>query len=253
MPDPRAARIRPSPVFDAHVPRVLTHAESAGLSARIRSGDAAALDTLCRHHLAYAWTLARRWRGGMPLDEAEGAALFGLVRACREWEPDRGRFVNCLYLWVRGELARAYEPTNSPIPIPYGSVIARNATRRGVRLAGVRPDQQARRAAWAEAVYGPERFDSDDVAPKARDVIDGRPDARDSIDHADDLADLRSALDCLDDRERTIIAARFGLDDGRPKTLAEVGPTVGLSRQAVANAERAALDKLRRLMRADGR
>ena len=56
---------------------------------------------------------------------------------------------------------------------------------------------------------------------------------------------LRSALEALDSRERFIIIERYGLDDGSPKTLEEVGREMGLTRERVRQLEKIAIKKLK--------
>ncbi|MDQ1702631.1 MAG: polymerase primary sigma factor, partial [Frankiaceae bacterium] len=56
---------------------------------------------------------------------------------------------------------------------------------------------------------------------------------------------LRSALKSLESRESQVIAMRFGLDDGKPRTLNEIGTMFGLSRERIRQIEREAMAKLR--------
>ena len=55
----------------------------------------------------------------------------------------------------------------------------------------------------------------------------------------------RRVLDSLDGREERVIRLRFGLDDGRPRTLEEVGHEFGLTRERIRQIEAKALRKLR--------
>jgi RNA polymerase sigma factor (sigma-70 family) len=55
---------------------------------------------------------------------------------------------------------------------------------------------------------------------------------------------VRVALDCLPERERQVITLRFGLEDGEPKTLEQVGRRVGLTRERVRQLEEQALRRL---------
>jgi hypothetical protein len=61
----------------------------------------------------------------------------------------------------------------------------------------------------------------------------------------DELSEL---LEVLDDRERKIIFKRFGLDDGKPKTLEEVGKKFGVTRERIRQLQNIALAKLRRAL-----
>jgi RNA polymerase primary sigma factor len=61
----------------------------------------------------------------------------------------------------------------------------------------------------------------------------------------DELSEL---LEVLDERERTIIFQRFGLDDGKPKTLEEVRTKFGVTRERIRQLQNIALAKLRRAL-----
>jgi RNA polymerase primary sigma factor len=56
---------------------------------------------------------------------------------------------------------------------------------------------------------------------------------------------ISDVLDELSERERSVLRLRFGLDDGRAKTLEEIGETLGVSRERVRQIEGEALTKLR--------
>ncbi|NLG47377.1 sigma-70 family RNA polymerase sigma factor, partial [Gordonia sp. (in: high G+C Gram-positive bacteria)] len=64
-------------------------------------------------------------------------------------------------------------------------------------------------------------------------------------------SDIRKVLSTLDERERQVITLRFGLDDGQPRTLDQIGRTFGLSRERVRQIEREVMGKLRQGDRAD--
>jgi RNA polymerase primary sigma factor len=56
---------------------------------------------------------------------------------------------------------------------------------------------------------------------------------------------LKDAIDQLEERERQVISMRFGLDNGKSKTLREVGETLDLTRERIRQIEREALSKLK--------
>jgi RNA polymerase nonessential primary-like sigma factor len=63
--------------------------------------------------------------------------------------------------------------------------------------------------------------------------------------------DLRRVLATLDDREQSVIRLRYGLDDGQPRTLDQIGRQFGLSRERVRQIEREVMSKLRQGDRAE--
>ncbi|MFN6052080.1 MAG: sigma-70 family RNA polymerase sigma factor, partial [Planctomycetia bacterium] len=61
---------------------------------------------------------------------------------------------------------------------------------------------------------------------------------------ADDLTQVKDLLTKMDPREATVLKMRFGLDDEEPKTLKEIGESLGLTRERVRQIESEALEKL---------
>lgn len=57
--------------------------------------------------------------------------------------------------------------------------------------------------------------------------------------------DLQEALDSLSSRERQVVRWRFGMDDGRTKTLQEIGEMMGVSRERIRQIESSAFKKLK--------
>ena len=66
-----------------------------------------------------------------------------------------------------------------------------------------------------------------------------------------DSSDIRGVIDTLEKREQDVIRLRYGLDDGVPRTLDQIGRRFGLSRERVRQIEREVMAKLRDGNRAD--
>ena len=64
-------------------------------------------------------------------------------------------------------------------------------------------------------------------------------------------SDVRAVLGTLEEREQDVIKLRYGLDDGMPRTLDQIGRRFGLSRERVRQIEREVMAKLREGDRAD--
>ena len=68
----------------------------------------------------------------------------------------------------------------------------------------------------------------------------------DEMIDSDNLKHVFKMLETMDPREATILRMRFGLDDAEPRTLKEIGETMGLTRERVRQIENEALNKLAR-------
>jgi RNA polymerase primary sigma factor len=88
---------------------------------------------------------------------------------------------------------------------------------------------------------------SDDDSTEFGEIV-GDEDAQTPFEFRDKSIrdELNELLEVLDDRERTIIFKRYGLDDGKPKTLEEVGKKFGVTRERIRQLQNIALAKLRR-------
>ena len=83
-------------------------------------------------------------------------------------------------------------------------------------------------------------------------VMDGNSKSPDiEMVEADDLKHVLDLLDKMDQREATVLRMRFGLDDEEPKTLKEIGESLGLTRERVRQIESEALSKLSESMHAE--
>src|SRR5262249_39435958 len=83
-------------------------------------------------------------------------------------------------------------------------------------------------------------------------VMDGNSKSPDiEMVEADDLKHVLHLLDKMDKREATVLRMRFGLDDEEPKTLKEIGESLGLTGERVRQIESEALSKLSENMQAE--
>lgn len=157
--------------------------------------------------------LARRRRGdATDVQDLMQEGVLGLMEALRRFDPDRGtRFSTYAVFWVRHALRRGQLRDEQTVRIPEG------ARARGKGLSRV-----------------------EDVPPLA-----SAPTLDAQLDDSRNLTELPSALEQLPRRERWIIRQRFGLEGTPPRTLAQLGEELGVSRQRVRQLERRALARIR--------
>jgi RNA polymerase sigma factor (sigma-70 family) len=222
---------------------LLSRDEEAALGRAVKrggpGGDAAA-DELVLRNIWLARHVASRCRRDLQVDDAEGAARLGLVKAARRWDADRGvRFGTYAYTVMRHEIADERERSMAAVPMD------RNTRARFERYhtgGSVVPGRHAKRMGDAVAAYARLRevgrlddLGTPDEAVDRREKDDG---------DAEITALVLAELEQLPDRERAIIRRRFGFE-GEPETLAGIGERLGLTRERVRQLERIALERLR--------
>lgn len=187
----------------------------------------------------------------------------GLLRAARRFDPDRGiRFTTYARWWVRAQMTRALETAGRMVRLPGGAVEQlRNLQRAMERLdqAGIDytleevaaeigiDKQRANLLLSHRGIVSIDQPDEDGL--KVGDRLPSEGDRADPLLNAsliEELGHMESAMDrVLDDRERYILCEHFGLRGRNARTMADIGKTMGLSRERVRQIESAALRRLR--------
>jgi len=211
-------------------------------------------------------TVARRYaHRGLPLDDLVQEGTVGLLRAVDLFDPARGyKFSTYAVWWIKQALRRALATQVPLVHVPINvqderARLARQAHALHAAL-GHPPSPGELAAATGVPLARVDALTAPLPAPVPLDQImgDGEtttlgdllpdPDADqpDALAEAHALAAaVRAALATLDPRARAILVARHGLDGVPPRTLQEIGRSLGLTRQAVQQAEARALARLR--------
>ncbi len=187
----------------------------------------------------------------------------GLLRAARRYDPDRGiRFTTYARWWVRAQMTRALETAGRMVRLPGGAVEQlRNLQRAIERLeqAGIQYSMEdvaaeigvdKQRAELLLSHRGIVSIDQpDDDGLRVSDRLPTQAEHIDPHNNAaliQELTHMEDAIDkVLDERERYIVCEHFGIRGRSPRTMADIGKTMGLSRERVRQIESAALRRLR--------
>jgi RNA polymerase primary sigma factor len=244
---------------------LLSAAEERELAGAIAQGDLLARTRLVRANLRLVITIARDFQGrGMALEDLIGEGNLGLIRAAQKFDPRFGtRFGTYARHWIREAIREALINTLPTIRLPNHVVRRltqwRRAERALRRVLGYDPThdqiasslgltaaqrdmiEQALRATRFTRERGP-RDDGGDWMPEEMPDLREAPEA--ALEADEERRDLQRRLDRLDDRERTVLTHRFGLDGEPPLTLKEVSLRIGVSREKVRQIEIAAVHKL---------
>jgi RNA polymerase sigma factor (sigma-70 family) len=237
--------------------RDLEHRVAEGQKARHR---------LIEMNLRLVISVARRYvNRGLPLEDLIQEGNLGLFRAVDKYDPKRGwRFSTYAYWWIRQGVTRAIADQARTIRMPVhtgqllnrlGEVrrqleqrIGRDPTPAEIAAEIGLPEERVLETLVASreplslesTILGTDNSTLADVVPD-----DGAPDAQEQVELSERRTKLDEVLDALTPRERAVIRLRFGLEDGTPLTLAEVGHRLGVSRERVRQLEADGLRKLR--------
>lgn len=260
--DPVSALLREA----AHYP-LLTADEEVALAKRIEKGDQPAKDRLILSNLRLVVSIAKRYQSrGLDLEDLVGEGQRGLIRAAEKYDWRKGfRFSTYATWWIRQAISRAIADTARTIRLPVHLIEqiskvsqARQTLRERLhhepsdievaKEAGMTPEQIAHITKTSQDVVSLETpIGQDDGETTLGEVVVNHdaPKPEDVATERIMREDVRRALSILDPREQRIISLRYGLENGKPRTLEEVGRIFGVTRERIRQIEQRATAKLR--------
>lgn len=246
--------------------KLLTPAEEIELARRIAKGDMLAKKRLVQSNLRLVVSVAKKYQGrGLPFLDLIQEGNVGLIRAAEKFDAERGyKFSTYATWWIRQGITRALADKSRTIRVPVHMVETINALRKVTRKLsqelGRRPTMEElakemqvsltkvkeilaanRLPLSLDTPYGEDEDNS--LAELVEDENSKRPE--DSTEASLMSADIRGVLKMLTQREREVLILRFGLNDGKQRTLEQVGKLVGITRERTRQIELKALRALR--------
>ncbi len=235
------------------------------LAIAIGSGNIQARDRMVRANLRLVVNIARGYTGkGLSLQDLIEEGNLGLLRAVEGFDPAIGtRFSTYASYWIKQSIKRALINSAKTIRIPAYMVELLSKWRRATtRLADElgrtpTPEEIARVLGLprkklpiikkAIRIYNltPQTDQAEAGWSLGEMIMDERMQTpEDTLVENDNLIHVLRQLEIMDQREATVLKMRFGLDGHMPRTLKEIGESLGLTRERVRQIETEALNKL---------
>lgn len=240
------------------------------LARKIKRGDAEARSLMIRANLRLVVKIAHDYSNiGLPLLDLISEGNIGLMKAVERFDPKKGgKLSTYAAWWIKQSIKRALANQSKTIRLPVHLVDKISKMRRtSLRMAeelGRDPTDEELAAELNTTPHKVAQLKTVSIRPASLDAPMGEDentqfgdivkdeDALSPFEMLRDKAlkhDLEDALEELDERERMIVRARFGLDGEKPLTLESIGEKFNVTRERIRQLQNIALRKLKRLLR----
>jgi RNA polymerase nonessential primary-like sigma factor len=258
---------------------LLTPQEERETAELARAGDFSARQRMIERNLRLVVSIAKNYVGrGLPMIDLIEEGNLGLMHATGKFEPERGfRFSTYASWWIRQSIERAIMHQARLIRLPVHVVRELNQVlkaRRALEAAG-RNGHDGEHSASVEEIAALLQRPAQEVADLLKlaeqpSSLDAPLEREGSESMLDTVADhqaidplglrlsqeavqlLEHGLAELNDREREVLAGRFGLHDREPETLEDLAARLGLTRERIRQIQQESLVKLKRRMARHG-
>ena len=244
---------------------LLTVEEEVELAARVKKGDHKALETLTRANLRFVVSVAKQYQNqGLSLPDLINEGNLGLIKAAERFDETRGfKFISYAVWWIRQSILQAIAEQSRIVRLPLNQVSSvnkisqvlsrfeqENERRPSVDEISEQVDLPLEKIDEALSINGKHVSvdapfaDGEDNSLLDVLVNDNSPSADKQLVLESLRQEIQKALSCLNERERMIIEAYYGIEQPE-MTLEEIGTRYGLTRERVRQIKEKAIRRLR--------
>ncbi|KAG5033590.1 hypothetical protein AAZX31_04G001500 [Glycine max] len=223
-------------------------------------------DKMIKSNIRLVISIAKNYQGsGMNLQDLVQEGCRGLVKGAEKFDGTKGfKFSTYAHWWIKQAVRKSLSDQSRTIRLPFHMVEAtyrvKEARKQLYSENGRQPDDEE----VAEATgLSMKRLNAVLMTPKAPRSLEQKIGINQNLKPSEVISDpdaetaeeqllkqfmkkdLEEALDSLNPRERQVVRWRFGMDDGRTKTLQEIGEMLGVSRERIRQIESSAFKKLK--------
>ena len=246
--------------------RLLSAEEEVELARRIKEGDQAALEKLVRANLRFVVSVAKQYQNqGLSLQDLINEGNVGLVKAAQRFDETRGfKFISYAVWWIRQSILQAVAEQARIIRLPMNQVGAMAKMKKVISML----EQQLERRPTVKEIATELNVAEEKVeqlmslnshAVSTDAPLDDEEDANfldvyisedevqtdAHVEQESTSTAIRSSLDMLNEKERTILCMYFGLGTSREYSLEEIAMKLGISRERTRQIRDRSLKRLR--------
>lgn len=247
---------------------LLTEEEERNLGERSASGDMSARQRLAEGNLRLVVSIAKHYTGrGMPIMDLIQEGNIGLMHAAEKYDYKKeNRFSTYASWWIKESMQRAIDQQSREIRVPVHVAenmkrvqktarelqqdLGRDATPEEIarKMGDKTAEEVSNIIAYLQNPVSLETPVGEDGESSLGDMMEDRtePTPEEALDILARKEEVQELLEGLTEKERQVLSLRYGLKDGKPQTLEEIGSSLGVTRERVRQIESRAMEKLRK-------